>query len=138
MQLLRSALTLLALLLLGGCAGRQPVSPKVAHACADLSTRLAALETGFLTRAKTIRDQHLSLQEYDRQMIALLTERRAEIAATSLTELSVSDELAGCTGKPLEDLQLRAHEEMSSLQGYLNTFNRALKTDPDTVYIDRP
>jgi hypothetical protein len=135
---MRSAVTLLALLLSGGCAGQRAVSPKIAHACADLSTRLATLETGFLTRAKTIRDQHLSLQEYDRQMIALLTQRRAEIAATSLTELSVSEEVSGCTGKPLEDLQLRAHEEMSSLQSYLNTFNRALKTDSDTVYIDRP
>jgi hypothetical protein len=127
-----------ALILLGGCSNHQPVSPEVTRACADLSTRLETLEHGFLTRAKTIRDQHLSLLEYDRQMIALLTQRRAEIAATSLTELSVSDTVAGCTGKPLEELQLRAHEEMSSLQGFLNTFNRALKTDSDAVYIDRP
>jgi hypothetical protein len=100
--------------------------------------RMMAAEKTFLERAKTIRDQHLLLQDYDRQMIAALTARRNEIEATSLMEMSVSDEIAGCSGKPLENLRWEAREEMSSLQSYLNEFQRALRSDPDGVFIDRP
>jgi len=78
------------------------------------------------------------VQDYDRQMIAAITERRAALQATKLTELSVSDEVAGCSGKELDDLRYRAQRELANLRSYLSDFNRALKTDPDGVYIDTP
>jgi hypothetical protein len=95
-------------------------------------------ESNFLVRAKAIREQHLLLQEYDRQMIAALTLRRAEIASTSLMELSVSEEIAGCSGRQLDELRRQAREEMSSLQTYLSTLTRALRDDPQGVFVDRP
>jgi len=120
------------------CGTHGPSQQEVARSCEDLSVRMMAAEKTFLERAKTIRDQHLLLQDYDRQMIAALTARRNEIEATSLMEMSVSDEIAGCSGKPLENLRWEAREEMSSLQSYLNEFQRALRSDPDGVFIDRP
>lgn len=78
------------------------------------------------------------LQEYDRQMIAAINERRTALQTTKLTELSVSDDVDGCSGKELDDLRYRAQQEMANLRSYLSDFNRALKSDPDGVYIDAP
>ena len=91
-----------------------------------------------MTQAQTIRTQHLLLQDYDRRMIDAINAQRKAILASRLTELSVSDELAGCSGPKLDDLRHRAQQEMSNLRGFLNDFNRALKTDPPGVYIDQP
>jgi len=71
-------------------------------------------------------------------MIAMITDRRTALQATKLTELSVSDEISGCSGQPLDDLRHRAQQELANLRSYLNDFNRALKTDPDGVFIDTP
>jgi hypothetical protein len=50
----------------------------------------------------------------------------------------VADEVAGCSGKQLDDLRYRAQQELANMRSYLNDFNRALKTDPDGVFIDAP
>ena len=138
LRCLRAALILLASALMFRCGTHGPSPQEVARSCEDLSVRMIAAERTFLDRAKNIRYQHLLLQDYDRQMIAALTARRNEIQSTSLMEMSVSDEIAGCSGKPLETLRWQAREEMSSLQSFLSEFQRALRSDPDGVFIDRP
>lgn len=107
-------------------------------ACKALSGALDTQNRIFLEQLRGIRAQHVLLQEYDRQMIAVILERRKAIQDTKLTELSVSDEVSGCSGKELEDLRNRAQEEMLSLRSFLNDFNRALRTDPPGVFIDEP
>ncbi|MEI9973170.1 MAG: hypothetical protein WDO73_14660 [Ignavibacteriota bacterium] len=42
----------------------------------------------------------------------------------------MTEEVAGCSGKQLEDLRRRAQDEMANLRDYLRDFNRALKNDP--------
>jgi hypothetical protein len=71
-------------------------------------------------------------------MIAAIAARRTAIQATELTELSVSEEIAGCSGNRLDDLRSRAQQEMANLRDYLNDFNRALRSDPQGVFIDSP
>jgi hypothetical protein len=71
-------------------------------------------------------------------MISAITGRRAALQATGLTEISVTEEVKGCSGQPLDDLRLRAQQEMVNLRAFLNDFNRALKTDPGGIYIDTP
>jgi hypothetical protein len=95
-------------------------------------------EQAFVIRAQSIRSEHVVLQDYDRQMIAAIIDRRAALQATKLTELSVTEEVAGCSGKQLDDLRDRAQQELANLRDYLNDFNRALKTDPAGVFIDAP
>ena len=103
-----------------------------------LAQTIADQENTFVARAQLIRGQHILLQDYDRQMIAVITERRDVLLATKLTELSVSDEVDGCSGKQLDDLRYRAQEELANLRSYLKDFNLALKTDPEGVFIDAP
>lgn len=98
---------------------------------------MSAQDDAFVASVKAIRAKHISMQEYDRQMIAALNERRTAIESTTLMGLSVSDDVAGCTGKPLEDLRRRAHLEMLNIRSYLNDFSRAVKSDPSDVYIDQ-
>lgn len=130
------AVTLTAVL--GGCSNPRPNTAASSAACSALATALTDQEHEFLNQAQSIRAQHLLLQDYDRQMISAITARRAALQATKLTELSVSDEVNGCYGQQLDDLRRRAQAEMSNLRSYLNDFNRALKSDPDGVFIDTP
>lgn len=123
---------------LGACSSPKRDAAANTAACNALSKTLADQEQIFVTQAQTIRAEHVVLQDYDRQMITAMTNRRAAIQATKLAELSVTEEVAGCSGQQLEDLRRRAQEEMSNLRDYLKDFNRALKTDPDGVYIDTP
>jgi hypothetical protein len=132
------ATVLLAAALLYGCGNQRQSPQNISRACAELSNRMANEESRFLVRAKGIREQHLLLQDYDRQMIGALTARRSEIESTSLIELSISEEVAGCSGKRLDELRQQARQQMSSLQSYLNTMRRALKDDPDGIFVDRP
>jgi len=134
---LPSALAFLAVGSLAGCSSQHRSAQNTAEACAQLSKALTDQKVAFLSRVRYIRNQDLLVLDYDRQMIAALNERRAAIEATSLTELSVSDEVSGCSGETLGELQREAHEEMTSLQSFLNTFNRAVKVDPPGQYIDR-
>jgi hypothetical protein len=123
---------------LEGCSVPRRDTAANAAACSALERSMTAQEQSFVERAQTIRAQHLSLQDYDRQMISALTDRRAALQATKLTELSVSDVIDGCSGKELDDLRYRAQQELVNLRGYLQDFNRALKSDPDGVFIDTP
>jgi hypothetical protein len=123
---------------LGACTGPKRSDAANSAACDALANTLAIQEQNFVTDAQTIRARHLLVLEYDRQMIAAITARRAAIQATKLTELSVSDEFAGCSGDRLDELRDRAQREMANLRAYLNDFNRALKTDPEGVFIDEP
>jgi hypothetical protein len=132
------ALAFLALGFLAGCSRPRPPSPGVPEACADLAKTMANQENAFVARVQAIRKQHILLQDYDRQMIAALEERRAALQSTALTGLSVKEDLAGCSGKALADLRLQAREEMMRLQDFLNTFHRALNKDPKGVFIDEP
>ncbi len=123
---------------LGACSSPKRNDAANAAACNALSASLAIQEQTFVTQAQTIRAQHIDLQEYDRQMIAAIAARRTAIQATELTELSVSEEIAGCSGNRLDDLRSRAQQEMANLRDYLNDFNRALRSDPQGVFIDSP
>ena len=124
--------------LLSACAATKRDAAATAAACNALSKSLSDNEQLFVTQAQTIRSQHVMMQDYDREMIAAITERRTALQATKLTELSVSDDVAGCSGKELEDLRRRAQEEMANLRDYLRDFNLALKSDPAGVFIDAP
>ena len=95
---------------LGACSSPKRDAAANTAACNALSKTLADQEQIFVTQAQTIRAEHVVLTE----------------------------EVAGCSGQQLEDLRRRAQEEMSNLRDYLKDFNRALKTDPDGVYIDTP
>ena len=122
----------------GACSSPKRDAAANAVACTALSKALTDQEQIFITQAQSIRAQHLLLLDYDRRMIAAITDRRTTLQATKLTELSVSDDVGGCSGQELEDLRRRAQEEMSNLRDFLKDFNRALKTDPDGVFIDQP
>ncbi len=123
---------------LGACSSPRRDEAANVAACNALAKNLSDQEQLFVSQAQAIRAGHVLLQDYDRQMTNAITTRRTAIQATKLAELSVSDEVAGCSGKPLEDLRRRAQEQMANLRDYLKDFNRALKTDPDGVYIDAP
>jgi hypothetical protein len=122
---------------LTGCSTPSQPSQGTSEACAKLAETLTDQKIAFVARVKTIRDQHLLALDYDRQMIAALNQRRAAIESTELTELSVADEVSGCSGEPLGVLRRQAHEEMTSLQSFLVIFNRALKVDPAGAYIEQ-
>jgi hypothetical protein len=121
-----------------GCSTPRQETPENTAACTALSKVLTDQEQAFVARAQAIRAEHVFVQDYDRQMIAVITERRDVLLATKLTELSVSDEVDGCSGKQLDDLRYRAQEELANLRSYLKDFNLALKTDPEGVFIDAP
>jgi hypothetical protein len=123
---------------LGACSGPRRDSAENAAACGALAKVLSEQEQGFVNQAQSIRARHLLLQEYDREMITAITERRKAIQQTKLTELSVSDEVSGCSGPRLDELRYRAQQEMANLRDFLNDFNRALKTDPADIFIDAP
>jgi hypothetical protein len=124
--------------ILGACSSPNRNAAANAAACSALAKTLTDQEQAFVDQVQSIRAQHVFLQDYDRQMIDAINARRNAILATRLTELSVSDEVAGCSGKQLDDLRYRAQQEMLNLRSYLSDFNRALKTDPAGVYIDQP
>lgn len=121
---------------LTGCAGHANPAKGPDPACSHLAQTIVQQEAAFVARAKYIRQQHILLQEYDREMIAAIVQRREALLSTSLTALPMSEQVAGCTGIGLDRLRHEAHEEMSSLQSYLMTFQRALKWDPEGVFID--
>jgi hypothetical protein len=106
------------------------------EACAVLARSAANQQSIFLAHAQAIRKTHILLQDYDRQMIALIEERRADLRSTLLTDSSADEGVAGCSGQPLEDLRLDAMQEMNRLQSFLNTLRRALQEDPAGVFID--
>jgi hypothetical protein len=130
-----AAIALLAVIL-AGCSGHR-LGPHVeSAACKELAKTVADQEQAFIAHVRAIRAQHILIQDYDRQMIAAITDRRAALQATKLTEVSVTEEIAGCSGQSLDDLRHRAQEEMVTLGAFLRDFNRALKSDPQGVYID--
>jgi hypothetical protein len=118
------------------CARSHAQTQHVAQACALLAQSTANQESTFVDRAQAIRGTHILLQEYDRQMIALIEERRTAIRSTLLTDSSADEGVSGCSGQQLEDLRKEAVQEMNRLQGFLNTFRRALQEDPAGVFID--
>ena len=123
---------------LGACSSPRPDNAANSAACSDLSKVLTDQQQTLLVRAQKIRAEHILLLDYDRQMIAVINEGRAAVQATKLTELSVVDEVAGCSGQKLDDLRHRAQDEMSNLRDFLMSFNRALRNDPGGVFIDAP
>jgi hypothetical protein len=131
-------LTAALAVVLVGCYNPGPHKPAKAAACGALERSMADEEKSFVARARAIRAEHVLLQEYDRQMIAAITQRRAALQATGLAELSVTEEVGGCSGTRLDDLRYRAQQEMANLRDFLNDFNRALKTDPEGLFIDEP
>ena len=123
---------------LGGCSNTRLETAANTAACTSLAKSLNDQEKVFVSRAQAIRAKHVFLQDYDREMIAAINDRRKALQATKLTGLSVADDVAGCSGKQLDDLRYRAQREMANLRDFLNDFNRALKTDPADVFIDQP
>jgi len=110
----------------------------VTQACDALAKVAANQEVAFVARVQAIRSQHILLQGYDRQMIAVLDDYRKAIQSTLLTDASVDDGVAGCSGQRLEELRWNAVQEMSLLQGFINDFRRSIQEDPGGVFIDSP
>jgi len=80
---------------------------------------------------QAIREQHLVLREYDRKMIDALV-----IHSRELTRLTDAEEVAGCFGPKLDDLQTQASEEKAAIYRYVSMFRRAVLTDPADVYTE--
>lgn len=140
LSIFQLASLLTALVLTGGLAGCSLVgraSRSDAAACQQLANSLTAQEDAFVQKLKTLRRQHISLQEYDRQMVELILERRSALQATKLTELSVTDEVGGCSGMQLEDMRRKAQKEMVDLRAYLADFTRASRVDSADIFIDQ-
>jgi len=129
---------MLLAVMFGCCSSVRRDTSATSAACTSLAKSLADQDQAFVTRAQAIRAEHVLLQDYDREMISAITERRKTLLATKLTELSVSDEVGGCSGKKLDELRYQAQQELANLRDFLNDFNRALKTDPANVFIDQP
>ena len=87
---------------------------------------------------KIVRKRHSLIQEYDRQTIVALKDRISALQSTHLTELSVDNEVLGCSGEQLSVLRNEAHEVQITLYGFLNVFNHALASDPQGAFIDDP
>ena len=130
------ALGLLVLASQCDCARSGAQTQHATEACAVLAQSVTNQENMFVARAQAIRKTHILLQDYDRQMIALLDERRTAIQSTLLTDASADEGVSGCSGQQLEDLRQDALEEMVRLQGFLDTFRRGLQEDPAGVFID--
>ena len=130
------ALGLLVLASQCDCARSGAQTQHVTQACAVLAQSVTNQQNTFLARAQAIRGTHILLQDYDRQMIALIEERRAALRSTLLTDSSADEGVAGCAGQPLEDLRQDAVQEMNRLQSFLNTLRQALQEDPGGVFID--
>jgi hypothetical protein len=134
---LRCLATALAIVL-SGCSVFRRDSAANTAACNALAKRLTDQEKGFVAHARSIRAEHVYMQDYDRQMIDVINRHRAAIEATKLTALTVEDEVAGCSGPQLDALRHRAQTQMSNLRSFLSDFNRALRSDPEGVYINQP
>lgn len=132
------ALLLLLVNILTGCSSEAQSASRPTAACTALTQQLIHHQETFLTQARAIRGEHIFLREYDRQMVAAITSWLKTLQSTSLTALGVEEEVAGCSGEDLSELRREAHEEMQILLAYLKAFRRALKWDPDGVYIDEP
>ena len=130
------ALGLLVLASQCDCARSGAQTQYPTEACAVLAQSATNRENTFVARAQAIRKTHILLQDYDRQMIALIEEHRADLRSTVLTDSSADEGVAGCSGQPLKDLRLDALQEMNRLQSFLNTLRRALQEDPAGVFID--
>jgi hypothetical protein len=112
-----------------GCS-KQPTQ-RTTRACSVLAGSLKGQESAFLDRLGAIRQQHILVREYDRQMIELLASRSAE-----LMRLTDAKEVSGCFGKGLEDLQTEASEENVAIYKHVFTFRQALIMDPENVYVE--
>jgi hypothetical protein len=99
---------------------------------------MVSRESAFVARAQAIRGQRILLRDYDRQMIALLDERRKSIESTLLTAASPDPSVSDCSGRRIESLRTEALQEMVKIQGYLNTFRRGLQEDPAGVFLEAP
>jgi len=128
---------LLALASLYGCARSHPPDGQVSGNCRMLSQAMANQENSFVARVQGIRRTHILLLDYDKQMIALITERRQAIQSQVLAGESADAGVAGCSGQKLQDLRLAAEQQMFQLEGFLNTFRRGLQEDPQGVFIDQ-
>ena len=134
---LLSALALLPVIQ-PGCSTPKRGPHGESAACMELAKTFAAQEKAFVDRVKAIRAEHLLLRDYDLQMIDAIARRREALQATKLTEMSVTEDVAGCSGEPLEEMRRRAQDEMVNLRAFLNDFNRALRAGPPDVFIDAP
>lgn len=132
------ALVLQAIAFHCACSRAPADSRSAGEACADLAKVVASQGSTFLARAQEIRGQHILLLDYDRQMIAALNQRREALESTKLTEVNDDSSVSGCSGQPLKELQVQARQELNSLMQYLETFKRAVRQDPDGVYLDQP
>lgn len=97
---------------------------------------MANQENAFVARVLAIRSRHILIQDYDRQMIPVLDDRRKEIQTTLLTGTSADEGVSGCSGQSLEELRLNALQEMSRLQSFINNFRQSVREDPEGVFID--
>jgi hypothetical protein len=126
----------LVLAALCGCARSRAQPRQLTEGCGALAQSMANEESAFVARAQAIRERHILLRDYDRQMIALLDERRKSIESRLLTAASADEGVSGCSGQQLESLRTNALQEMVLLQNYVNTFRRGLEEDPAGVFID--
>ena len=118
------------------CARSQAPVQQTAKACGILAQSLANQESAFVARVRAIRATHILLREYDRQMIALLSERRKTIESALLMGTPADLGVSGCSGQELKDLRLEAQNQMRQLQEFLDTFRQGLREDPEGVFID--
>jgi hypothetical protein len=126
----------LVLASLCGCAHTPAHSQHMTEDCDALARKVADEQNSFVTRVKAIREQHILMREYDRQMIDALAVHRTALKSTILTDSSAEEGVGGCAGPRLEQMRREALQEMVRLQGFLDTFRRGLQDDPAETFID--
>lgn len=112
---------------MAGCS-KQPTQ-QTTQSCAVLAANIRSQEQAFISRLEAIRKQHVALREYDHQMIdALVTHSR------ELTRLTDAEEVSGCFGPRLDDVQAQLSEEKAAISRYVSILRRAILSDPEDVY----
>jgi len=92
-------------------------------------------EDAFVAQVKEIRNRHILVVDYDREMIAALTAYRDRMRNIIDEDEAASGKRWHCTGKPLAELKLDQEPKLERVQGYLLTFRKALVEDPKDVYV---
>ena len=135
--LLTATIPLLLAAALTGCSKNPEAAEIPSPECQALAKTVAEQEQQFVNRVKEIRSRHITLQEYDQQMIDAISARRDALQSTTLMAMSVTDEISGCRGKALDDMRRNAQRQIADYRVYITTFKNALRSDPANVYIDQ-
>jgi hypothetical protein len=135
-KILKTLSPILTIALMCGCSRSGPPVRSSDEACSGLAVAITEQEQVFVARVKAIRGQHILLRDYDRLMIAALTDRRSALQSLLRSASSRKGGSSTCSGEPLDDLHLGIQREIGHLDDYIKTFTQALNSDSADKFID--